>query len=40
MRATVQQAEKLALDVEDRDRSLIDGEKFARARRQFIYRRT
>jgi len=30
MRAAVQQAEELALDVEDRDRALIDGEEFAR----------
>ena len=33
VRAAVQQAEELALDVEDRDRPFIDGEKLARARR-------
>ena len=38
MRAAVQQAEELALDVEDRDRALIDGEELARARRQLVHR--
>ena len=38
MRAAVQQAEELALDVEDRDRALFDGKKFARARRQLRHR--
>src|ERR1700761_1954372 len=33
MRAAVHQAEELALDVEDRDRPVIDGDEFARARR-------
>ena len=35
VRAAVHQAEEFALDVEDRDRPLIDGEEFTRARRQF-----
>jgi hypothetical protein len=38
MRAAVQQAEELALDVEHRNRALIDGEKFSGARRQFVHR--
>src|SRR5713226_7940506 len=38
MRAAVQKAEELALDVEDRDRAFIDGEEFARARRQLVHR--
>ena len=38
MRAAVQQAEELALDVEDRDRPLVDGEEFSRPRRQFVHR--
>jgi hypothetical protein len=38
MRAAIQKAEKLAIDIEDRDRTLVDGEKFSRARRQFIHR--
>src|SRR6185312_1659424 len=38
VRATVEQAEELALDVEDRDRPLVDGEKLARTRRQFRHR--
>src|ERR1700758_5488875 len=38
MRATVQEAEKLALDVEDRDRPVVDGEEFTRTRRQLIHR--
>ena len=38
VRAAVQQAEELAVDVEDGDRALIDGEEFARARRQLLHR--
>ena len=38
MRAAVQQAEELAVDVEHRDRALVDGEEFARARRQLVHR--
>src|SRR5271163_5209793 len=38
MRAAVQKAKKLALDVEDRDRPLVDGDEFARARRQLVHR--
>jgi len=38
MRATIQQAEEFTLDVEHRDRTFIDGEKFAGARRQLIHR--
>jgi hypothetical protein len=35
MRAAIEQAEELAVDVEDRDRPLIDDEELARAWRQF-----
>ena len=38
MRAAVQQAEELALDIEDRDRPLVDGQEFSRPRRQLIHR--
>jgi hypothetical protein len=38
MRTAVQQAEKFALDVEDRDRSAVELDEFARARRQLIDR--
>ena len=38
MRTAVQKPEELALDVEDRDRPAVDGQKFSRARRQFIHR--
>src|SRR6201992_3687256 len=38
MRAAVQQAKELALDVEDRDLPVIDGEEFSRPRRQLIHR--
>ena len=38
VRAAVQEAEELALDVEDRDRPLIDGEEFSRPRRQLVHR--
>src|SRR3979411_1371978 len=38
MRATVQQAEELAVDVEHRDRAFVDGEEFAGARRQLVHR--
>jgi hypothetical protein len=38
VRAAVQQAEELALDIEDRDRPLVDGEEFSRARRKFVHR--
>src|SRR5712671_716672 len=38
MRAAVQQAEEFALDIEHRDRALIDGKEFARARRQLVDR--
>src|SRR5262245_14347466 len=38
MRATVQEAEEFAIDVEDRDRAAIDLEEFSRARRQFVHR--
>ena len=34
MRASVQKAEELALDVEDRNRPLVDGEEFSRSRWQ------
>jgi len=34
MRTAIQQAEELALDIEHRDRALIDGKELARARRQ------
>src|SRR5438309_4754622 len=36
MRAAVQQAEELAVDVEHRDRAFVDGEEFSRARRQLL----
>src|SRR6185312_980181 len=39
MRAAIQQAEKLALDVEDRDWPSVDGEKLARTRWQLLHRR-
>jgi hypothetical protein len=35
MRAAIEQAEIFALDVEDRDRPVVDGDEFARPRRQF-----
>src|SRR5690349_17380561 len=38
MRAAIEQAEELALDVEDRDRPVIDGDEFTRPRRQLIHR--
>ena len=38
MRAAVQQAEELALDVEDRDRPPVDGEEFSGARRKLFHR--
>src|SRR5262249_28885862 len=34
MRAAIEQAEELALDVEDRDRPVVDGDEFTRPRRQ------
>src|SRR5947209_18785021 len=38
VRAAVQQAEELALDVEHRDRALVDGEEFSRPRWQLVHR--
>src|SRR5207245_11481173 len=38
MRAAVQEAEELALDVEDRDRPPVDGEEFSRPRWQLVHR--
>jgi hypothetical protein len=38
MRTAVQKAEELALDVEDRNRTLVDGQEFACAGRQLIHR--
>src|ERR1700756_534504 len=39
MRATIQEAEKFALDIEDRDRPAVELDEFSRARRQLIHRR-
>jgi hypothetical protein len=38
MRAAIEQSEIFALDVEDRDRPVVDGDEFARPRRQFADR--